>query len=116
MKNETAQLLEKIAEKLGTTTEYLWAILIKQAYIDAMTTLFQFVGIVVVSVLLYRLHKRLEATEQYDDSEVKGILMLGSTAVMGLVILVAFFQIPSVINGFFHPEYWALEEVLNSIR
>jgi len=34
MDSKTAQLIEQLAQKLGTTTEYLWSILIRQAADD----------------------------------------------------------------------------------
>ena len=33
---QLTQLLAQLAERLGTTTEYLWGVLIKQAYINSM--------------------------------------------------------------------------------
>lgn len=35
MNEQTVKLVEQLAQKLGTTTEYLWNVLIKQAPISA---------------------------------------------------------------------------------
>lgn len=39
MEEKTIKLIEQLAQKLGTTTEYLWAVLLKQAPIDATVVL-----------------------------------------------------------------------------
>lgn len=48
MNEGTERLLTQLAEKLGTTTEYLWAVLLKQAPIDAIG---QLVSIVLFACL-----------------------------------------------------------------
>ena len=41
MNEKTEQLLQSLADKLGTTTEYLWTILVNQAKFDVIVSLIQ---------------------------------------------------------------------------
>lgn len=59
MNEQTAKLLEQLASKLGTTSEYLWNILLKQAPIDATVTLLQTLFLFFVGWGLWKVHKKL---------------------------------------------------------
>lgn len=119
---ELTNVLSQLAEKLGTTTEYLWSVLIKQAPISALTTLFQMVLFVVVGIILFKIHKWLCQTPEgnynsrYDDYEELAVIpMLLAGIGYIIVMIILFFCISDVVNGFFNPEYWALKEILGKI-
>lgn len=121
MNEQSTKLLEQLANKLGTTSEYLWGILIKQAPIDSTITLVQFALIAIYGIILYRLHiKFSKETEDENsiyenDGVIQGIMVIGFI-IFAILTICAFFGIPSVFNGYVNPEYWALREVLNSIQ
>jgi tetrahydromethanopterin S-methyltransferase subunit D len=115
MENLTA-LLENLAEKLGTTTEYLWSVLIKQASISAATSLIYFVLLILGGVVLYKIHKRLMKKDEdgdnvYDLKEMAIIPMIIAVIIWAIIFIICFFELGNVINGFLNPEYWALSEV-----
>jgi len=116
MENLTA-LLENLAKKLGTTTEYLWGILIKQASISATTNLIYFVLLILSGVTLYKIYKRLmkkdeDGNDIYCDLEERAIIpMIIAVIIWSIIFIIYFFELEDVINGFLNPEYWALSEV-----
>ena len=122
MNEETTKLLEQLAQKLGTTTEYLWAILVKQAPIDSAITLFQFALIGIFGYALFRTHKWLCASEKYEKSryeyyeEYATYPMAVAFAIFVILAVFAFFCIEEVIYGFLNPEYWALKRVFSLIK
>ena len=81
MNENTARLLDNLATKLGTTSEYLWSVLLKQAPISGW--------IAVVEIVIF---------------------------VVGIVAIAIIFNIHTAIIAFANPEYWALKEVLSSIK
>jgi ABC-type phosphate transport system permease subunit len=125
MNENTAKLIEQLAQKLGTTSEYLWRILLKQAAVDATTTLIQFLAVILFGITLWKIHKKLMkkvsddkyAETGYDKYEEGAIVpMILSTVVFAILFIICFCCIGDIINGYFNPEYWALKTVLNSIR
>lgn len=122
--NETTKLIEQIAAKLGTTSEYLWGVLVKQAPIQSTITLFQIVLVCVFGCILFQTHKWLSQEKDYGGFNESGYERFhGSEVVMGFALvilvvlsLVSFFCIGDVFNGYFNPEYWALQQILNSIK
>lgn len=123
MNKETQELLQKLAEKLGTTVEYLWQVLLKQAQIDAFTTLFQFALIALFGITLYRLHKKFLkpiSDDRYSDNLYskydEGIIcpMFIGAIVFAILAICAFFSITDMVNGFLNPEYWALQRILSA--
>lgn len=119
---ELTNLLSQLAEKLGTTTEYLWSVLIKQAPISALTTLLQMVFMVVVGIALFKVHKWLcktpegEHYSRYDDYEELAVvpMILAGIGYM-IIVIILFFCMSDVVNGLFNPEYWALKEILGKL-
>ena len=109
-------VLEKMAEKLGVTVEYLWSILIKQAPLSGITDIIQYILLGIVTWVFvkvsFKVHHKIEK-EDWDGVAYIPLWVIG----VGILILwiTAFFCFPNTIWAFFNPEYWALKEILGSI-
>ena len=121
---ELTGLLEKLAEKLGTTTEYLWGVMINQAPISATTTLFQTLLVILFGLGLWKAHKWLMKKEEegnyaetrYDKYEGGAIIpMVIGVIIFVILSIICFCCIGDIVNGYFNPEYWALNKVLNML-
>lgn len=119
------KLIEQLAQKLGTTTEYLWGILVQQAFINSVITLFQFLLIGLFGYAILKTHKYLLSERRHgkyirtgyshygDPAEITMIIM----SVLFVILAVAgFFELPDLVNGFLNPEYWALNKILNTVK
>lgn len=122
MNENVTKLLETLAQKLGTISEYLWRALLKQAPIAATITLIQITLIMLFGWSLYKIHKRLMKkdangdTLYYDHEELAVIPMVMGAFIFGIMFICAFCSIDDVINGYFNPEYWALRDILSSVE
>lgn len=120
--NELTQLLQQLAEKLGTTTEYLWSVLIQQAPISAATTLLQIIIIVIAGFFLYKLHRKFSKKSEagrsmyWDHEEALEAPMIIAAIIWVIFCIILFFHINNMITGFLNPEYWALKEILDTIK
>lgn len=117
MSNNTEKLINDLAQKLGTTTEYLWSVLIKQAPVSATIQLFQTLAVILLGYILYRVHKRLAKEDEdgysgYEMYPAAGPVMIVASAIFSILFLVVFCCFSNVVNGYFNPEYWALQKVL----
>lgn len=123
MNKETVQLLESLAKKLGTTAEYLWQVLLRQAPIYAATTLAQFIIIMVFGYVLLKFH--LDFSKEtldkhgyketiYEDNESTVWIMVVLGVLWVFLFLIVFCSLGDVVNGFFNPEYWALKQIINT--
>lgn len=119
MEENTAKLIEQLANKLGTTSEYLWKVFLKQAPIDATITLVQDVIIVIFGIILYKLHKKFLKKKEipyrssmYDDNEFLRVAMAAGAFIFIIIAAIAFFCFGDIVNGYFNPEYWALNKIL----
>ena len=110
------ELLEKLANELGTTTKYLWSVLLKQARIEIIEWFVMAIIFVAFLIPLYKYIKWIfnkweDITDK--DHEVGHVIisgLLGFTLfIFGIVILCS---IPNVIDAIFNPEYWALKQVI----
>lgn len=112
MNEQTLQLIEKIALKLGTTAEHLWGVLVRQAPISGAIGLACDVALILA---LYAMWKKL-LTVDFDnwnwDSDFGKSVMYGGLAIATTILLVyAFGKLPTEIAGFINPEYWALKQI-----
>ena len=118
---ELTLFLEKMAEKLGTTTEYLWSILLKQAPIFGYMYFFGGFLILILGLLLYRFHKKCKANWDvdktlYDKDEWRWSLNIILLIVFLIVSIMWLVNLPRAITSFMNPEYWALQEIIKQIK
>jgi hypothetical protein len=124
MNKETIKLIEVLANKLGTTSEYLWSILLRQAPIDAALNLLQMAIVVALWFVFLKIHKSLlvekgngmwsEST--YKSNEGAETFMVVSFITLAAASILCLFNMHSTINGFFNPEYWAIQEILSQLN
>lgn len=119
MNEQTEKLVRELADKLGTTADHLWGVLIKQAPVSAVTSLLGGVAIFALLVYAWRFRAKKMAAEtnkNYGDwagdspiSVISGMLLCIATFAL---VLAAAGELPLVLAGFFNPEYWALKQIL----
>ena len=119
MNNETLVALEKLATKLGTTSEYLWSILLKQAPIDGCISIFvmllMFVAAVILSSVSKNLSKKLDEDFSYSKEEVRNVVVVISVCMWIFAIIGSLAIFPEAIIAIVNPEYWALSKILSSL-
>ena len=113
MNEQTAKIIEQLANKLGTTTEFLWAVLMSQAKIEAILDAFYIVascGVIVLTTWYC-----LKYSEEISELQGKGVLaiFLGIISVFAIMLSVACFG--EMITAAFNPQYWALEQILKRL-
>lgn len=122
MDEKTLQALTDLAEKLGTTSEYLWGALIKQAPITGAVDLMIMVAWVAAAAGWFALVKR-KTTEppKSDEDRYPRAEWVEESAFIGWVSVAIFSLIAGVvvsstlsitIAALLNPEYWALAQIL----
>lgn len=110
-------LLEKLADKLGTTVEHLWGVLLQQVNIEIILcnlwiNIWMWGGVGVTLILIVIIIMMVKS----DNSElvpfpIMAILTFGSIAVLG--VYTNYSKLLTLENN---PEYWVLEQVLRAIN
>jgi len=116
MNDATIKMIEDMAMKLGTTVEYLWAVLVSQAIVSSVTRLCILSVLVVICYLVYRqlfVRRTLKDYDDHDDRMTLIAVRIGFGVVVLLVFVATALIIPTVVTGFVNPEYWALQKILN---
>ena len=115
MNEQTQQLIEKLAEKLGTTAEHLWAVLVRQAPITSTTEAIALCIYAAVMVLGYRLvREKTKDDGDWNDNcgsiALPWVIWCGATIALLIVLCCS---LSNIVAGFANPEYWALKEILS---
>jgi len=122
MNEKTEQLLQQLADKLGTTTEYLWKILVSQARYDAIISGIQMAFMFAIIYWTIKLHIRFSKEDDngrsvyYNKEELAVIPMIlaGITSIIMIVFFLSGFN--DLVSSIFNPEYWALNKVMQMLK
>ena len=117
------QALMTLAAKLGTTAEYLWGVLLRQAPITGAIDLAVMAAWVAMAVFLIRLVRRKTTTpaktkedQCYRSAEWSGdsvtFAWAGAGAFALLTALIVGSELSNVVAALVNPEYWALKQIL----
>ena len=113
-KQEAFKRLDAIAQNLGTTAEYLWSLLIKQAYLDGYEMLLFGLLLLVGAVIMHRMARWAHRTSVDVPDHMAGAVMgwiVSAALAVGVCDLVA--------EGIFHivnPGYYALQDIIQQLR
>jgi len=115
MNPETIQLLQSLADQLGTTTDMLWQVLIRQAPISAGARLFShLLSIILPGMAALLVWRAFEDERNHGSSEGLDIVIF-----LGIISFAACFLLilssGQILSGFFNPEFWALNYILQSL-
>jgi len=115
-KTELLKRLDALADKLGTTSAYLWHVLVKQAIAtgvaDVITSLILVLGIVFAFKFYHWADEK--AKDCHDDSGyivLRIVLVIGA----GVSVIESFCSLYSGILELVNPEYYALHEILQTL-
>jgi len=116
MHKEVEAVLNVLAERFGTTVELLWAILIKQQFVEAiMGAIACLVSLSVIIVLAFALvayYKKGKFHEfVYDNDLEPPVVIIGLIAFI-TTLTIFLCNIGPTIGKFINPEYYALRVIL----
>jgi len=122
MDENMIQIIDKLATKLGTTAEYLWSVLVKQAPLTGIIHLLFMLGMVVAVVWWFGFVKKRTTCppktheNQYPQAVWEKEMALPawfSVFSITLIVMVIIGEnLPLIVAAFFNPEYWALKQIL----
>jgi hypothetical protein len=121
MNEELQKELAGLASKLGTTTEHLWGVLVRQAYIDGVSSLLSsivcvFLGLGAIGAF-YGLRRKLQNTPSDQLPQPFPAVLLGPSGwgLLAIVLLILLMILSDslywVISDFFNPEFFALRHL-----
>jgi hypothetical protein len=112
MNEQTIQLLDTYATKLGTTSELLWGVLLKQAPISATADLILLAFLFLIAGLCFWCSAKC-----FDnDDDGKATLFCVGVVFSILFTINGACSLSSIAGAYLNPEYWALQEILRHLN
>jgi len=121
--------LTALSEKLGTTVEHLWGVLIKQTKVLIVQYIgYQVLLLAIFIIALYFLgwgfdsfHTIANTVYEYSGDKVNDQTASVVVSVFSIIVIIItpflFWEnVISIITLSKNPEYWALETILNDIK
>lgn len=116
---ELTPLLNELAAQLGTTVDFLWGVLVRQAQIFVIIHIVYWILWIISLLIAYRVTLYLcKNLEKIDDAQYFGKIILNAIP-WAIVFILGFIQLAALsdfITALLNPEYWALEKVLEFIK
>lgn len=107
MNESTEILIRELAEKLGTTAEHLWGVMVAQALVNASITAIIITALMIATGFFY---KKLP---KFDDDNGITIFLWGAWGWLAVISFISFMvEVPMIVTGFLNPEFWALKQLL----
>lgn len=111
MEEELLSRLDLLVSKVAEISPKVWAIYVKQQYIEAISILVSFLLVLFTSIFLWRFFNR---NKWYEEYEGKGIGAFVVTVLLILTLIFLFIcsildAVPQLIN----PEYYTIKELVN---
>ena len=121
MDDKTELLIRELAEKLGTTGNHLWGVLLQQAVITAVANILVFTGWAALLFFSFRFLLSKTKTPETEDDEyllaelpeefVFILWVLWCFAFIVGVVLVGL-NLSNTAAAIFNPEFWALKQII----
>lgn len=107
--------LQRLADKMGTSAEYLWKLQLQQAYIDGVSIIAFYVFTLLCLIITYKLwnygrklHKEREKAGNDEGPSQALVFSLSALVAVDVLSLIACsFKFSTLITILFNPEYYA---------
>jgi len=118
MNEELQKQLASLASKLNVSVEHLWGVLVRQAYIDGISSLCTMLVCMVLGVAavyaFFHLRRKFQATPERDRLSFyppapMDLMLLGMVLLFLLMIALSNFY--WVISDFLNPEFYAFQHL-----
>lgn len=116
MNETTDKVIRDLAEKFGTTTEYLWGVLCRQAPISGVTNLLVAAAWIALIICGFKFVSRKtgDGNGAYPEWAADGAF--AAWLIWGFSAIIAAFWIGAALEGIvsslLNPEYWALKQII----
>lgn len=112
MREETYGTIKEIADKLGTTTEYLWLILVKQAPISGISDLIVCFVLITSCYLSSKASYKLYDNDKLYENVGTGLASMFTGILILFSIIVISCNLSLIVSALYNPEYWALKQII----
>jgi len=116
-------VIEGIAQKLGVTVEYLWGIMVRQAYIDGISEIIWggiFSILTIISIFIGKtFYKKATANGKIMDLyklDAEGTVCCLSITIAIICIVFAAIVFTDGLKLFLNPEYKAFKDIVNQFK
>lgn len=117
MEDKILNLLGGLAQKLGTTIEHLWMVLVNQAHVQVWKNAVTIVILIIINSFITKYAFRLFKGKRLSDDDAYQIfvmifatVLLVSSSIFGMLLFLEAF------DALFNPQYWALNRILELVK
>lgn len=116
MNEQTIQLISQLANRLGTTADHLWAVLAKQAIVQAIQSSVWAVIWVIIATIGWVFLKKFWI-KIWEEEEFGAILIgIGACILTAIALIQIGIAFDNVITTIFNPEYYSFKQMTELVK
>lgn len=116
-KQELLKRLDALGDKLGVAGAHLWSVLVRQAYIEGVTDLVVAGLVGIVFVVAFCIGKKcVEIVNEGDSDEIHIVVLMVSVLIGALCAVAIWYNVVSGLQELLNPEFFALKNVIDSLK
>lgn len=114
--DDLARILDELGQRLGPTGEYVFALAVRQVYINAVTSVVALSVIVLVGWFAIPRLNRWRTAPGADDTGGRDLILLLPAFMYGALVIGLALWTLGAVPSIFNPEYAALRDILSAIN
>ena len=117
MNTESLALIDKLADKLGTTAEAIMQIILAQAQVVIIHQgLWLGICVLILMAMAYGLYKMHKFQAGDGDTDIFMVIYAIASIIALFFILSMYESVNIIITAYYNPEYWALADILSKLN
>lgn len=118
MNDQVMEILRILAEKFGTTTEFLWGVMLKQAYVHGITAIICYIlSLLCIFGWNWGVWRFKIPEEDNGDARFVTYIVRFFGGVLAFIWIGSFISgMLEVTTALINPEYWAIKQVLGGLK
>lgn len=113
MNDQIATLITELAQKLGTTTEYVWGFMVKNAMLEGISSGIAALMLLTFAIFEFHCYHKLYIESLKEEKKMKdeSNIFIGAVSFIAGILMILTWSIPCLLN----PEYYAFQDVLKML-
>lgn len=116
VKTEIFDRLDALAAKMGVAAEHLWGVLVKQHLIYGISAVLGIIAVLALGFYAGRQARKIPGDLENSKGEPNLKFVLYAANALSVVAAVLIFFMAEAVARLINPEYYALQELLDTFR
>lgn len=108
--------VKELANALKVPAEHVYTVLVKQAVVVSITWIITFIILIIISILCIKTISKYGIQNNDYEIDQRGMAGMIIGIFTGIGVIICFTNIDIMVGGLLNPEYYAIQEILDTFK